>query len=187
MKFGKTMSKLGRKPIEINSEIEAQLKDGVLFFKGKKGSFELRVLPFIKVELKDNKITLGVTEDNRQSRANLGTMAALTKNALSGVAQGFEKKLLLEGIGFRASMEGKNLVLNVGFSHPVKFTPPEAISIVVEKNVVKVSGIDKFLVGEVAAQIRRIKKPEPYKGKGIRYEGEIIRKKAGKKAVGATT
>ena len=110
-------------------------------------------------------------------------MRALAQNAILGVNGGFTKELEIQGIGYRAVAEGANLVLSIGFSHPVKFTPPAGIKVIVEKNFIKVSGVDKNLVGEVAAKIRALKKPEPYKGKGIRYKGEVVKIKAGKKAV----
>lgn len=113
--------------------------------------------------------------------ANWGTMRALVNNAIIGVDRGFEKVLKIEGIGYKANLDGNSLILNIGFSHVVKFNTPEGIKIVVEKNIIKISGIDKNLVGQTAADIRAFKKPEPYKGKGIRYEGEIVKIKAGKK------
>lgn len=179
------MSKIGKKPIVIPEGVEVQPKDGLLSFKGKEGSLELRILPFTKIEIKENQISVSLTHKNKQSRANWGTMASLIKNALAGVKEGFSKKLQLEGIGYRVNMEGKNLVLTVGFSHPIKYEPSAGIKVVVEKNIISISGVDKALVGEVAAQIRRIKKPEPYQGKGIRYVGEVVRRKAGKKAATA--
>ena len=126
-------------------------------------------------------------KDTKQGKANWGTIFALIKNGIKGVSEGFAKNLELEGIGFKASIEGTNLLLNVGFTHPVKFTPPAGIKVVVEKGVIKISGVDKSLVGEVAAKIRKIYPPEPYKGKGIRYQGEVVRRKAGKKVAGAGT
>ena len=162
--------------------------EDALEFKGKEGSLRLPILPYVKVELKTeergNEILIYSKEDVKQARANWGTMAALTKNAIKGVAEGFSKNLEIEGIGFKASLEGNRLVLNVGFTHPVKFESPAGIKIVVEKNQIKIFGIDRFLVGETAANIRKIKKPEPYKGKGIRYQGEVVRRKQGKKVAG---
>ena len=183
-----TVSKIGKKPIAIPDGVEVQLKDGFLHFKGKEGNLELKSLPYIKVEIKDKQIQFTATADHKQARANWGTIASLTKNAIAGVKDGFSKKLQLEGIGYRASLEGnKNLVLTVGFSHPVKFEIPATVKVAVEKSIITISGFDKAAVGEVAAQIRRIKKPEPYQGKGIRYVGEVVRRKAGKKAATAAT
>lgn len=161
------------------------MNNDVFEVKGKLGALQLKLLNFVTAEMKDKEIQLNITDNEKQARANWGTMGSLLQNAIKGVSEGFSKVLEIEGVGFRASMEGNNLVLNVGFSHPVKFSPPEGIKLVVEKNTISVSGIDKALVGETAAQIRRIKKPEPYKGKGIRYQGEVIRRKAGKKVAGA--
>lgn len=178
------MSKLAKKPIAIPQGIEAKLNDGVLEFSGKEGKLAVKILPFISVELKDGQLTFKLQQATKQGRANLGTFAALSKNALKGVGEGFNKILELEGIGFKASMEGTNLILNVGFTHPVKYPSPAGIKIVVEKGVIKVSGLDRALVGQTAAQIRKVFPPEPYKGKGIRYRGEVVRRKAGKKVAG---
>lgn len=180
------MSKVGKKPIIIPDNVDVKINNGFLEFKGNKGTYNLAILPFIKIEIKDKMILFAPENNSRQARANWGTMRALTNNAIIGVTQGFEKNLEIEGIGYRANMEGNTLVLNIGYSHPVRFTPPEGVKISVEKNIIKVSGIDKFLVGKTAAEIRALKKPEPYKGKGIRYQGEIIRRKAGKKMAGVT-
>jgi len=181
------MSKLAKKPIPIPEGVKAELKGEHLEFTGKAGSFGLAMLPYVKAEIRERGLVLTKTADHKQARANWGTMAALTKNALRGVSEGFTKSLEIEGIGFKAGKEAETLVLNVGFTHQVKFQPPSGIKITVEKNVIKVSGVDKSLVGEVAAQIRKIKKPEPYKGKGIHYVGEVIRRKAGKKVAGTGT
>ena len=180
------MSKLGKKPIVIPSGVEVRLADGVFYSKGSQGSLEQKLLSGLATEIKDDQITIKPLDDNRQTRANWGTMAALVKNALLGVKEGFSKTLQMEGIGFRAQLQGKDLILSVGYSHPVKFTPYAGVKIEVEKNLIKISGIDRQLVGQVAAQIRKIKPPEPYLGKGIRYQGEVIRRKAGKKAAAAT-
>jgi len=185
------MSKIGRKPVAISSGVEVKINDKNLEFKGKEGSLTLPLLPFIKAEIKTgaegNELIFSKENDLKQARANWGTMASLSKNAIQGVNEGFSKILEIEGIGFKAAMQGNTLVLNVGFTHPVKLESPEGIKIVVEKNTIKISGFDKALVGEVAANIRKVKKPEPYKGKGIRYKGEVVRRKAGKKVAGATT
>lgn len=180
------MSKLGRKPIPIPEGVELAVEKHTITVKGSKGTLTLAVLPHVTVAVTDRMLTVTATETKPQARANWGTITALIKNAIRGVSDGFTKALEIEGIGYRASMEGTTLVLNVGFTHPVKFTPPHGVTIAVEKNNIKVSGMDRALVGEAAAQIRRIKKPEPYKGKGIRYRDEVIRRKAGKKVAGGT-
>jgi large subunit ribosomal protein L6 len=180
------MSKIGKKPIIIPEGVEVNLNDGVFLFKGKNGELSVKVLPFIKPELKDKTIVFGIQDNFKQAKANWGTMRSLAQNAVAGVSEGFSKSLIIEGIGCRAAMEGNSLVLSLGLSHPVKFNPAEGIKISVEKNIIKISGADKELVGRTAANIRALKKPEPYKGKGIRYENEVVRRKAGKKVAGTT-
>lgn len=183
------MSRLGKKPIVVPNEVEVRLEKDTLFFKGKKGELTQPILPFLKAELKDQgkEITVTSLSNNKQAKANWGTMVALVKNAIEGVDKGFSRSLIIEGVGFRANLEGGDLVLLVGFSHPVKYHPLDGVTVSVDKNVIKVDGINKHSVSETAAQIRRIKKPEPYKGKGIHYEGEVIRRKAGKKAATAAS
>jgi large subunit ribosomal protein L6 len=179
------MSKIAKKPILLPDGVEAAMKDGVLEFKGKSGSLTLPVLPFISVEIKDKKIYVTCqNKEDLQARANWGTMASLIKNSLEGVEKGYQKILEVEGVGYRANMEGATLVLTVGFTHPIKYAAPKGIKIELEKNMIKISGIDKVLVGQVAAEIRKFKEPEPYQGKGIRYKGEVIRRKQGKKVAG---
>ncbi len=176
------MSRLAKKPIELKSGVSLVEDGGFLIFKGPKGEHQVRVLPFINVTV--NGATVSVTTDKtmKQARANVGTMWSLIRNAVEGVSEGFKKVLEIEGIGFKANMDGKTLVLSLGFVNPVRVEPPKDIAVSVEKNTILISGIDKELVGRIAAQIRALKKPEPYKGKGIRYQGEVIRRKAGKKA-----
>lgn len=180
------MSKIGKKPIIIPDNVEVKTSNGFLELKGPAGVLNLKIIPYIKIKLEDKIISFIPENNSKQARANWGTMRSLTFNAVIGVAQGFNKILEIEGVGFKANMEGNILALNIGYSHPVKFIPSERVKISVEKNTIKISGIDKALVGETAAKIRALKKPEPYKGKGIRYQGEIIRRKAGKKVAGAT-
>ena len=185
------MSKIGKKPILIPAGVEIGLKDDKIEVKGKGGIVTLPFLPYLKEDLTKkedglSEMVFSTTNNSKQARANWGTMASLVRGAVEGVTNGFSKNLEIEGIGFKASLEGNKLVLNVGFTHPIKLETPSGIKILVEKNVIKVSGIDKALVGQVAANIRKIKKPEPYQGKGIRYQGEVIRRKEGKKAAGST-
>lgn len=179
------MSKIGKQPVKIVEGVTATVNGKMLEVKGKLGVVTLPILDFITVEQKDGELIFTAASDKVQARANWGTMRALAANAVQGVSQGFAKALEIEGIGFKAAMEGKTLVLNVGFTHPVKFTPPEGVTIVVEKGVIKVSGVNREFVGEAAAKIRKIKKPEPYQGKGIHYQGEVVRRKSGKKVAGA--
>lgn len=178
------MSKLAKKPLIITEGVTVKMTDGALEFAGKEGKLALKVLPFINVEISNGQMTFKTENKTKQGRANLGTMASLCKNAVAGVSGGYSKVLEIDGIGYKANMEGANIVLNVGLTHPVKYTPPSGVKVTLEKNTIKITGVDKFLVGEVAAQIRKISPPEPYKGKGIHYQGEQIRRKAGKKVAG---
>ncbi len=181
----RSVSKIGKKPIDIPDKVEVKISGGFLEFKSEKGAISLKILPFIKTEIEDKTIVFSPENNSKQARANWGTIRSLSANAIVGLTEGFEKVLEIEGIGYRANMEGETLVLNLGLSHPVKFTPPGNVKISAEKNTIKVSGIEKASVGQSAAEIRAFKKPEPYKGKGIRYQGEIVRRKAGKKMAGA--
>lgn len=180
------MSKIGKKPVLIPVGIEATIKDKTLNVKGKNGELSLKIMPFVRVELNDGKIIFSPENNSKTARTNWGTMRSLVQNAIIGSEKSFSKTLEIEGIGYKAGMEGNNLVLSVGLSHPVKIFPPEGIKISVEKNAIKIAGADKALVGKIAAEIRNAKKPEPYKGKGIKYQGETIRRKEGKKAAGTT-
>lgn len=180
------MSKIGKKPILIPEGVEVNLKDDQIEIKGEKGVLKKEINPLISVKIENGLIKVTPKKETKNIKALWGTERALIANMIEGVSKGFEKELEIEGTGYGAKLEGKVLKLNLGFSHPVKFEIPQDISIEVNQNRIKVSGIDKQKVGEIAAQIRRLKPPEPYKGKGIRYLGEIIRRKAGKKA-GATS
>lgn len=181
------MSKVGKKPIIIPQGLEVRNNDGVLEFKNKNGVLTLKILPQVKAVIENDKLSFAVkNNDDLQAQANWGTMRALAQNAISGLTDGFKKVLEMQGVGFRANLEGGNLVLNIGFSHPVRFILPEGVKVSVEKNNITISGIDKALVGQIAAQIRALKKPSPYLGTGIRYKDEVIKTKAGKKAMGAT-
>ena len=153
--------------------------------KGKGGTLSRRVHPAVSVKVESGSVLVEPKGSSRLSRALWGTYAAHVRNMIAGVNQPFVKKLQVEGIGYRAEMTGKDIKLQVGFSHPVLVKIPEGITVVIEKNMISVSGADKDKVGQFAANVRAIKKPEPYKGKGIRYEGEVIRMKQGKKAATA--
>ena len=137
-----------------------------------------------KIEIKDNEIHFSILKEDKRTKSLWGLMRTLTFNMIEGVTKGFEKRLEINGVGFKARVEGKDLFLDVGYSHPVKVDSEEGIEFKVEKNIIIVSGIDKELVGQIAAKVRRVKKPEPYKGKGIKYVDEIIKRKLGKKAAG---
>lgn len=181
------MSKLAQKAIKIPNGTTVTVSDKTISIKGGKGILQIKELPSTVVSIENNAVSVSTTGKNKQSRSNLGTMWSLINNAIIGVTDGFSKVLEVEGVGFRVALEGNKLILNVGFSHSVEVKLPDGIETKVEKNTIHVSGIDKILVGQIAANIRAVKKPEPYKGKGIRYRGEIIRRKAGKKVVGTTT
>ncbi len=180
------MSKIGKKPIFIPEEVKVRLEEGFLVFSGKNGELKVKFLADVEVKIENNNIIFSIKKHTRQAKSNWGTICALSNNALKGSMEDFVKVLKIEGVGCRANIEGEKLILNVGYSHPVEFLIPMGIKISVEKNIVKITGPDKFLVGETAARIRRIRKPEPYKGTGIMYVDEIIRRKAGKKLAAAT-
>ena len=178
------MSRLGKKPIVIPSGVQVKLEAGVINIKGPKGELSLTIHPMVLITSGADGLTIAVKNAvDKKQRALWGTFVRLIRNMIIGVTAGFEKKLQLVGIGFRAQVSGEKLILNIGFSHPVEYQIPAGAKILVEKNIITITSVDKQLTGEVAAQIRRLKKPEPYKGVGIRYFGEVVRKKAGKKAV----
>lgn len=178
------MSKIGKKPIEIPKGVDIVIDNGLVKVKGPKGELEFKIPRELELSLKDNRLFVLPISKSKKTPALWGTARAVIYNMIVGVEKGFEKKLEIEGIGFKAQMKDNNLVLNLGFSHPVDFKTPEGIKISVEKNIIIVDGFSKELVGQTAAKIRSLKKPEPYKGKGIHYVGEVIRRKAGKKVAG---
>lgn len=177
------MSRIGKKPILIPENVEVKIEGQKVSVKGPKGELSREIPPQIKIEMKEEKIFLTFHPREDETSAVWGLTRQLLENAVKGVSQGYEKKLEMEGLGFRVQMSGENLSLSVGLSHPVEIKAPAGIKFSVEKNVISVSGIDKELVGQTAANIRQVRPPEPYKGTGIRYAGEKIRKKVGKKAV----
>lgn len=177
------MSRIGRKTIELPAGVTVAVKGRELTVAGPKGSLALALRPEVDVAVGDGVVKVAPASQSRKTAAFWGMTRALVASMIEGVAKGFEKKLEIEGIGYRVTMDGANLQFALGFSHPVRVSPPAGITFRVEKNAITVSGIDKELVGDVAAGIRRLRPPEPYKGKGIRYAGEKIRRKAGKKAV----
>ncbi len=182
------MSKIGKQIINIPEGVDVKTVDQTLVVKGKLGSITLPILKYITVKINGSVLSCEAKEtNNKQARANWGTMRSLTANAIKGVSLGYEEILEFEGIGFKVNMEGKNLSLTMGYSHPMKFVTPVGVTIVLEKNTIKISGFDKQVVGEAAAKIRSLRKPEPYKGTGIRYKGEVIKRKTGKKVAGAGT
>jgi len=181
------MSRIGKQPITIPDGVEVKVDKaagGEIRIKGPKGELVRPVPDEIEVAIKDKEIVVGIKKKTNNAPALWGLLRTLIANMIEGVTQGFEKKLEIEGVGYRAALENDKLILSLGFSHPVEIKAPDGIEFKVEKNLITVSGIDKQLVGQVAADIRSKRKPEPYKGKGIHYLGEEIRRKAGKKVVG---
>jgi large subunit ribosomal protein L6 len=177
------VSRVGRKPIPIAKGVKVQKTDQAVKVAGPKGELAATVHPDIGFEIKDNQILVTRPSDQKEHRALHGLWRALMANMVKGVTEGYTRKLELVGVGYRAELKGKKLQLQLGFSHPILFAPPEGIKIEVPAQTnITVSGIDKQLVGQVAAKLRSFRLPEPYKGKGIKYEGEYIRRKAGKAA-----
>lgn len=175
------MSRIGKKPLSVPSGVKADVRDGILTVEGPRGKLDYRLPMSIDCQTSEGRLCFKALDDSKPTRALHGTARALTANMIAGVTGGFSKTLLIEGVGYKAQVQGKNLRLNVGFTHPVDYPIPEGIKIEAGKQVeVVVSGIDKVKVGQVAAEIRRVCPPEPYKGKGIRYADERIRRKVGK-------
>ena len=176
------MSRLAKQPIAIPDGVEVKIDCTLIAVKGKKGELSREFkTDVISLKNESQSIVLALVEDTVFSRALIGTYASHLKNMIQGVTEGFEKKLIVEGVGFRSEVKGQELHMQLGFSHPVIMEIPENLNVTAEKNVITVTGIDKEAVSQFAAQIRAKKKPEPYKGKGIRYHDEIIRRKQGKK------
>lgn len=178
------MSRIGKQPIEIPKDVEVNIDNGEVRIKSPKGELVQDVDPKIKVEQENNQIVLTPQDKTRKTYAMWGLYRSLLANMVKGVSGGVAKNLEIYGVGYRAAVQGDKLVLNIGFSHPIEVDPPEDIQFSVEGNVITVSGIDKQKVGEVAAKIKAKRKPDAYKGKGIRYQGEEIRLKQGKKGGG---
>lgn len=176
------MSRIGKKPIALKNNTTAVFENGILKVKGPKGELEREFKPIIEISIAGNEISLTPKKKDVSSNALWGTYASHVLNMIEGVNKPFEKKLQVEGIGFKAEMKGKNLVMNLGFSHPVEMIVPEDLEVKTEKDIITISGINKESVGQFAAKVREIKKPEPYKGKGIRYIDEVVRRKQGKKS-----
>ena len=175
------MSRIGRMPIPLPQEVTVEVQPGLVRVKGPKGTLEVAVDPEMKVVVEEGVVRVERPSDDRRHRALHGLTRTLIANAVTGVTEGYTKELEIKGIGYRAKMSGTKLELNVGFSHPVIFEPPEDVKIEVpEPTRIRVSGIDKQKVGQVAANIRAIRPPDAYKGKGIRYVGEVVRLKPGK-------
>ncbi len=175
------MSRIGKKPIELPAGVSVQIDAGKITVTGPKGTLSQDIPGEITISQEGSTLLVTRPNDNKQNRAFHGLVRALVANMVQGVSGGFERKLELVGVGYRAQLQGKKLVINIGFSHPVEVEPPEGIEFEVPAVTrITVKGIDKQLVGNTAAHIRAIRKPEPYKGKGIKYENEVVRRKAGK-------
>jgi len=178
------MSRIGRQPVDIPAGVTVKLDNGnVVVVKGPKGELKQEVNPAITVDIKDNQVNFTRPNDKKENRSMHGLYRALVNSMVLGVTQGFQKELQIVGVGYRAKVSGKNLELNMGYSHPVVMKAPEGITFETPSNTqIFVKGIDKQLVGQVAANVRAVRKPEPYLGKGIRYAGEYVRRKEGKSA-----
>ncbi|GAU07529.1 50S ribosomal protein L6 [Desulfoplanes formicivorans] len=174
------MSRIGRKPIDVPKDVDLNVKEHLVEVKGPKGTLTVDLHEKIHAELVDGSVTLSRDDDEKTSKCHHGLCRSLIHNAIEGVSKGFVKELELVGVGYKVNLKGSDLELNVGYSHPVHFTLPQGVDGKVEGNKISLSGCDKQLVGETAAQIRRVRPPEPYKGKGIKYVNEQIRRKAGK-------
>ncbi|KAA3646989.1 MAG: 50S ribosomal protein L6 [Chloroflexi bacterium] len=176
------MSRVGKMPVEIPSGVEVKVNGTQVSVKGPKGQLEHTFPEVVGIAIEDGSVNVTRESDDKFVRSMHGTARAVISNMVVGVSEGFFKELEIQGVGYRAELQGKNLILNVGFSHPVEFVPPEGISFEVEgrNDQIKVLGYDKQAVGQLAAEIRNTRPPEPYKGKGIRYKGEYVRRKAGK-------
>ena len=176
------MSRIGRLPIAVPEGVEVQLEGNGVVIQGPRGELSREFRPEVTVSLSDNTLVVTRKDDAQRSRAFHGLTRALLANMVIGVTEGFRKRLVINGVGYRAEQEGTDVVLQIGFSHPVRISPPEGVTLTVERggHSLVVEGNDKEMVGEMAAKIRAVRKPEPYKGKGIAYDGEVIRRKAGK-------
>jgi len=180
------MSRIGKKPVPVPQGVEVSFKEGQIKVKGPKGELSQIVPSCCKVNIEDGQIVVERLKDDKQSRSLHGTIRSLIFNMVKGVSEGYEKELKIVGMGYRAKLEKGKLILTLGFSHPVEYTPPEGVQIQTpDPTTIKVSGCDKQKVGQAAAEIRSLKKPEPYKGKGIRYKDEIVKLKVGKAALGS--
>ncbi|RPJ02484.1 MAG: 50S ribosomal protein L6 [Chloroflexi bacterium] len=180
------MSRIGRKPIPIPNKVQVTIDGSAVTVKGPKGELHHEFPPEIGIQQEGAQVLVSRPTDQQRHRALHGMTRALINNMVTGVSTGFERVLMVEGVGYRAEMEGKNLVMHLGYSHPIPVTPPADVEFVVEERgrVIRIRGIDKQVVGELAANIRKLRPPEPYKGKGVRYDREIVRRKAGKAGKG---
>ena len=176
------MSRIGRQPINIPAGVEVTIADNSVAVKGPKGELSEKILKGLEVTKTENQVTVNQKTINPDTQKQFGLQRTLIDNMIVGVSEGFKKELEINGVGFRAQMKGNVLEMSLGFSHPVEFTAPDGVEIAVNQNLITITGYDKQKVGATAANIRMLKKPEPYKGKGIKYVDEHIRRKAGKAA-----
>ena len=175
------MSRIGKMPITIPKGVKVELNNNKIKVSGERGALEINIHPDIQVKVEENKIYVSRPSDDRFHRSLHGLSRSLINNMIEGVFSGFEKTLEIQGVGYRAALDGGKMVIQIGYSHPINVDPPKGIEFEVEKQkIIKIKGIDKQLVGETAAKIRLLRKPEPYKGKGIRYVDEVVRRKIGK-------
>jgi len=176
------MSRIGRKLIPIPTGVSVERADSLITVTGPKGKLMQVLMPGLKLEQRDNELAMTQTVETPETQKSYGLMRTLVANMVIGVSDGYERRLEINGVGFRAALAGNVITLSLGFSHPVIFTLPDGVTAKIEKNVIIITGFDKQLVGQVAANLRSLKKPEPYKGKGIKYVEERIKRKAGKTA-----
>lgn len=177
------MSRIGKKPVKIADKVKVEVKEGQVFIDGPKGKLAYKVPPVIVVSVGDGNVVVGRNADTKPARSLHGLTRALIANMIIGVSEGYKKELDIVGVGYRAQLEGKSLVMQLGFTHPVKYNPPDDVKIeVIKQTRLVISGIDKTKIGQVAAEIRRVRPPEPYKGTGIKYIEEQIKRKLGKAA-----
>jgi len=173
---------VGKKPIEIPEKIKVSYTGNVLSVQGEKGTLTQTIHPDVSLSIEDKLVTVSIDRTDKKTRSLWGMTRALIANMITGVSQGFERVLEINGIGYRAELKGKNIEFNLGYSHPIEFPLPEGISANIDRNIIKLSGIDKALLGYTASTIRSLRPPEPYKGKGVKYAEEYIQRKAGKTA-----
>lgn len=181
------MSRIGKKPVAIPSGVTVEVKSGAVHVSGPKGELNYMLLPEVDVTVEESAVVVERKDDERDARARHGLTRTLISNMVEGVSKGFEKSLEIIGVGYKVNLKGKSIELHLGFSHPINFDIPEGIEIVQDeknKNLITIKGIDKQLVGQVASDIRTLRPPEPYKGKGVRYTTEHVRRKPGKTATG---
>ena len=176
------MSRIGKRPVPIPQGVQVKMEDDVLVVKGPKGELRRRIHPLVRLSIDSDKIQVSVenTRKKKEASALQGLFRVLVNNMVTGVTKGFERNLEIVGVGYRAEVKGDTVIFNLGYSHPIEFKLPKGIAAKVDRNKITLSGIDKEVLGQTAANIRSLRPPEPYKGKGIKYEDEVIRRKAGK-------